>query len=113
MPSQGPPLQNNQGTVKILVNVLHITLLYYYIYSFSALASSLLSGTVSYHFHCIHVYIATFHRPTLLILSNKTNIDKHDSRVYYVPFKWQLPAPAPTNDFRMAVPESTKKKLSL
>lgn len=30
--------------------------------------------------------------------------------MYYAPFKWQLPSPAPS-DFRMAVPENDKKKM--
>jgi hypothetical protein len=31
--------------------------------------------------------------------------------VYYVPFKWKLPSPGPTSDFRMAVPKYAKKKM--
>jgi hypothetical protein len=31
--------------------------------------------------------------------------------MYYVPFKWQLPSPAPTSDFRMTVYENAKKRM--
>jgi hypothetical protein len=31
--------------------------------------------------------------------------------VHYVPFKWQLPSPAPTSDLRLAVPGKAKKEV--
>jgi hypothetical protein len=65
MPLQGPPLQNNQGTVEIIV--LHIILLYYYIYSFSAETRSLPSCTASHHFHYTDISLTN-----LLIYSNNT-----------------------------------------
>jgi hypothetical protein len=105
MPLQGLPLQNNQGTVKIIMS--HI--LHYYI----------IISIVSVHMpvHYFHVpYPITFIRHVLLhftdlnlsILSNNTN--KKKNIVYYVPFKWKLPSPAPISDFRMAVPKNDKKK---
>jgi hypothetical protein len=68
MPSQGPPLQNNQGTAKIIMSYI----LYYYIYIVSA-------SRLFHYFHVSYpitfiIYIATFHRPNLLILFNNTNI---------------------------------------
>jgi hypothetical protein len=51
--------------------------------------------------------------PTLLILSNNTFIKECDCRVFDVPFKWQLPSSASTNDFRMAVAKNAKKKWPL
>jgi hypothetical protein len=67
MPLQGPHLQNNQGTVKIIMSyILHL--------QFQCI------GQLTF-MYCIlslslYVYITTFHRPNLLILSNNTNIKK-------------------------------------
>jgi hypothetical protein len=51
--------------------------------------------------------------PNLLILSNNTFIEECDRRLFDVPFKWQLPSPASTSDFRMAVAKNAKKQWPL
>jgi hypothetical protein len=66
---------------------------------------------VTFNIYTYTTYIATFHRPNILILSNNTNIKKHDYSVHYVQFKWQLLSLAPTSDFRMAVPINAKKEI--
>jgi hypothetical protein len=66
---------------------------------------------INFNIHTYTIYIATFHRPNILILSNNTNMKQHDYSVYYVQLKWQLFSLAPTSDFRMAVPINAKKEM--
>jgi hypothetical protein len=68
-------------------------------------------SSVALSIYTYTIYIATFHRPNILILSNNTNMKKCDYSVYYVQLKWQLLSLALTSNFRMAVPINDKKEM--